>query len=39
MQCECEHNYAAENVYNTVREYHQNRKTFLDHSCVKGLFT
>ena len=29
MSCECEHNYAIENVYNTVREFHQNCQNFL----------
>ena len=29
MNCECELNYATENVYNSVRECHQNFKNFL----------
>ena len=29
MNCEYEHNYATENVYNTVRECHQNCKKFI----------
>ena len=29
MNCEYEHNYATENLSNTVRECHQNCKNFL----------
>ena len=39
MNCECEHNYATENVHKTVRECHQNCKNFLRSLMRKSFFT